>query len=363
MEDDLLEVGYQSIQDQDKIERFKVLSQMGKMSLEDEAKSELLNRLAKEENVDSDCSWSMGSAASGYLQSAVPHSEPANVWLKVNEKSDTTVNQAKTLGKQADSKPTKSGSSENFDDNNNTDCASGSSVNSIKFRDEELDNIVVITVPKDEQVKEGFMYVHVDGQKVLIPKNILKSEIISAAQQVDSHLSESSSTGIVIDASETLSKSPTPSLASTIINQDTEVNGANKPGPGNSDSAGLEAVLGYMQDTLQHTSRACYRAQQAMDLTVGPRETFDANTIDEALDRSNYFEANNFMSHCSAAGSCFSEVSEMKNVNVRYLVLERLCYSLTPTLKGIVECSFFLRMFLDTRSFILLWTVVLKRPL
>lgn len=86
-----------------------------------------------------------------------------------------------------------------FDNNNNTDGASGaSSSGSIKLRDEELDNIVVITVPKDEQVKEGFIYVHVDGQKVLIPKNILKSEVVSAAQELERSPSAANSIGVIV---------------------------------------------------------------------------------------------------------------------------------------------------------------------
>ncbi|XP_019766280.2 uncharacterized protein LOC109541765 isoform X1 [Dendroctonus ponderosae] len=309
--------GYKSLQDQDTIDRFKVLHQMGKMSLEDEAKSELLNRLIKEDDVDSDCSWNSERAHVDefVLMPPVPQSF-------VLDSPDTTKTQAKTPAKQvnaessavtSDLKTNKAGSSESFDDNNNTDCVSRSSVNSIKFRDEELDNIVVITLPKDEQVKEGFIYVHVDGQKVLVPKNILKSEIISAAQEFNNYRSGSSSAGIVIDASETLNKSPTPSLASTIINQDTEVNGANKPKQENLISAESLELFCDMQEY-----PSC--AQQAVDLTVGPKDTFDTSTIDEALDRSSYFEANNFMSHCSAAGSCFSEFNTNAERQTRMFV-------------------------------------------
>lgn len=44
----------------------------------------------------------------------------------------------------------------------------------------------------------------------------------------------------------------------------------------------------------------------AVDLSTTTRDNI---LIEEGMDRSNYFEANNYMSHCSAAGSCFSEVN------------------------------------------------------
>lgn len=85
--------------------------------------------------------------------------------------------------------------SNSFDDNNNASASSG---NSIKLRDEDLDNVVVITVPKDEQGKEGYIYVHVDGQKVLVPKNILKCEVVNAAISLETQPGEKKSVGVVI---------------------------------------------------------------------------------------------------------------------------------------------------------------------
>ncbi|KAF7266096.1 hypothetical protein GWI33_020547 [Rhynchophorus ferrugineus] len=106
-------------------------------------------------------------------------------------------------------KETQSGS---FDDNNNASASSG---NSIKLRDEDLDSVVVITVPKDEQVKEGYIYVHIDGQKVLVPKNILKTEVIDAAISLETQPGEKKSVGVVIGSNEALNKPDEKKVKST----------------------------------------------------------------------------------------------------------------------------------------------------
>ncbi|XP_050300721.1 uncharacterized protein LOC126739199 isoform X2 [Anthonomus grandis grandis] len=209
----------------------------------------------------------------------------------------------------------------NFDsnNNNNNNAESGAaSNNSFKLRDEELDNIVVITVPKDEQIKEGFIYVHVDGQKVLIPKNILKSEVVSAAQELERSPDAPNSVGVIIESNDGPNKSPSPvSSAST---------SSLKPKPKTD-----EEHLGNTLDSVPPKNLAepiiplpaNLPDNKPVDLSTNmPKEMADFLHEDGA-DRSNYFEANNFMSHCSAAGSCFSEVNSQAEKQSRVFVFPR----------------------------------------
>lgn len=188
-------------------------------------------------------------------------------------------------------KMSKAVSGGSFDDNNNESRASGSSGNSIKLRDEDLDNVVVITVPKDDQVKEGFIYVHVDGQKVLIPKNILKSEVVDAANALEKQPGESKPVGVVIESNESSSPKPTSSTASTI--------GADDAAGNTTDGAASTKT----PSTSQPAKNEEKTSNSPIDMTV---KGLGGSQNDL---RSDYFEANNYTSHCSAAGSCFSEVN------------------------------------------------------
>lgn len=127
-----------------------------------------------------------------------PGSEQTHSWSKIEEKGDyvlVPVPQCFMLDTPEGADAKKEDTNGNEDKNSVAETSS----NSIKLRDEELDNIVVITVPKDDQVKEGFIYVHVDGQKVLIPKNILKSEVVTAAKELERSPSAANSIGVIIE--------------------------------------------------------------------------------------------------------------------------------------------------------------------
>lgn len=132
-----------------------------------------------------------------------PDSEQTHSWSKIEEKGDYVL----VPVPQCFMLDTPEGAAVKKEDNIDTDSngnedknsVAETSSNSIKLRDEELDNIVVITVPKDDQVKEGFIYVHVDGQKVLIPKNILKTEVVTAAQELERSPSAANSIGVIIE--------------------------------------------------------------------------------------------------------------------------------------------------------------------
>lgn len=193
----------------------------------------------------------------------------------------------------------------NFDDNNNSDNSSRGSGNSIKLKDEDLDNIVVITVPKDEQVKEGFIYVHVDGQKVLIPKNILKSEVVNAAQELEKSPNGKSSIGVIVDSNEMINQTPTPSMASTLTGHTSH----QSPEPTVED---------------ENAGNTTDSAPTAPAPEVGPSQKQDNIAIDMTMsslkDNEDFFEANNYMSHCSAAGSCYSEVNSQSERNKRLFI-------------------------------------------
>ncbi|XP_066249930.1 uncharacterized protein [Euwallacea similis] len=249
---------------------------------------------ARNEDDDSDCSWNSQQFWSKFHDKGdfvvVPHVTIPQCYVM-----DTPECSPKGKIEQAEVATDTFDNNNNAAENNSVSAASGSS---IKLRDEDLDNIVVITVPKDEQVKEGFIYVHVDGQKVLIPKNILKTEVVTAAQELESSPSSAKSVGVIIDSAESspTNKSPTPSSASTFVGASSL---PREPAQRmeNFDGNTLDSVP---MKTLQEP----LIPQQAIDLSIVTRDA-----LEESEDRGSYLDASNYMSHCSAAGSCFSEVN------------------------------------------------------
>ncbi|CAH1133060.1 unnamed protein product [Ceutorhynchus assimilis] len=201
---------------------------------------------------DSDCSWTSETQR--------------RLVAKVDMQIDVPIPQCFVVDSPEKLEPTPSTSaikkSDSFDDNNNNDSASGCT---IKITDDELENMVFVTFPKDEYAKGGFINVHVDGQKVLIPVNLLNSELVDAAQKLNE------------------AKSPTPPK--------------NDP----------DSVPKTLEEPIIPVQIANNDNNVAVDLSTPAKNVPEPE--ENVEQRSNYFEANNYMSHCSAAGSCFSEVN------------------------------------------------------
>ncbi|CAG9854334.1 unnamed protein product [Phyllotreta striolata] len=81
-------------------------------------------------------------------------------------------------------------SQENFDDNNNEDTKNNSELEKDEFQDAisqspNKSDIVMITLPEANQDNQEYACVMVDGQKVMIPKQMIKSEYLPAAKSSD----------------------------------------------------------------------------------------------------------------------------------------------------------------------------------
>ncbi|KAL1518013.1 hypothetical protein ABEB36_001699 [Hypothenemus hampei] len=163
-------------------------------------------------------------------------------------------------------------------DNNNTESASGST-NCIKLKDEDLENVVVISVPKNEPAMKGYIFLNVDGQKVLIPKNILKNEVAEELERTQL----SSSTPVDESFEDCFNKSLTPSTSSTTV----------------------------MIDLKDDASQPVQEEAAAIDLTTNSGETLDcAQAIGPEANTTADCESPLLsLSHCSTLGSCFSDVN------------------------------------------------------
>ncbi|XP_060535950.1 uncharacterized protein LOC132707925 [Cylas formicarius] len=163
----------------------------------------------------------------------------------------------------------------NYDNNNNTESGNKNIVylEYTTKREEGGENVKTVvgfseSGDNSTQCKEDFMFIHVDGQKVLVPKNILNSEVISRAQL--------------------LRNAATPKT--------TEISPAVEP----------ENPLPYVQPLQPTTSATIQQDSQQPDQSEANPET-------------------DYMSHCSAAGSCFSYVNSEAERTNRLFIFPKDC--------------------------------------
>ncbi|XP_072396375.1 uncharacterized protein [Diabrotica undecimpunctata] len=174
----------------------------------------------------------------------------------IANKTEATTKVEQPKAPEENAAPKAETSVENFDDNNNEDTNGQKDTSK---NDETASNtshksdIVMVSIPETNQDSEEYACVIVDGQKVMIPKKIIKSEYL--------HSSPTEKTDTLVQqnpASSNVSvKENTPEPQTIKVDNDLETDGAE--------------------------------------------------------DVRNNFEEAEFNSHCSAAGSCFSESTAERN--------------------------------------------------
>ncbi|KAG5871599.1 hypothetical protein JTB14_010723 [Gonioctena quinquepunctata] len=207
--------------------------------------------------------------------------KPAQAEVKSTENNDLTVDSTKDAVVE---KKVKSGDGtpENFDDNNNSEETNQNASKESLYKTDEASSgssrksdIVMVTLPEDDHDTEEYALVIVDGQKVSIPKKIIKSEYLHTIEQSKKSSTQNSSRA-------------------------------------NSAASSIEMIKKEDLPTSEVPS--------------APEPTAEASEASTLIEQMGSSEVNNDLaSHCSAAGSCFSNVNNAADKNARLFIFPEDC--------------------------------------
>ncbi|KAJ8924658.1 hypothetical protein NQ315_000809 [Exocentrus adspersus] len=217
----------------------------------------------------------------------IPDVENAAVETSIDEKNLTTdcasSTTLDTVIKGSEGTSTTSLQQASDDNNNSEKTNQNSSGSGTPTKTDDLlsndgsqkSDIVVISIPnKEEEVNAGYAYLIVDGHRVPIPKKILNSEYLKMADEVAG------------PSKENLTR--TNSAESSV-----EINVTAQP----------DIVEASARDNVPEPLSKAELSEQKIDLDVN----------------------GDLMSHCSAAGSCFSEAGSGEEKSTRYFIFPQNC--------------------------------------
>ncbi|XP_018571385.1 uncharacterized protein LOC108911046 isoform X2 [Anoplophora glabripennis] len=173
--------------------------------------------------------------------------------------------------------------SDNFDGNNNSEKVNQNSATGLLVKlDDSSSNdgsqksdVVVISIPnKEEEDNAGYAYLIVDGHRLPIPKKILNSEYLKLADENASSSKES--------------------LTRT-------------------DSVASSVEMGIKKDDQQQSEAVPFSVPEQQVMSEGGDQKLDSDINGD------------LMSHCSAAGSCFSEAGPGSDKNSRLFIFPQSC--------------------------------------
>ncbi|CAH2007744.1 unnamed protein product [Acanthoscelides obtectus] len=186
--------------------------------------------------------------------------------------------------KQEDARASEGNTSPNCDDNNNgadidlnfpEPSKKAESVSDTKSVSDSIkSDIVVVTLSNDDIQDEDFVYVIVDNQKLALPRKMIKSEYLKNAKEIPrSHCDILTRTNSATSSIETVCKD---------------------------------------EKSDRHVQTAP-STSQATEVNFNIQKTEVAGNSENAQVEADFQECQEFSSHCSAAGTCFSEASAERN--------------------------------------------------